>query len=145
MFLGQHLGQLKDPNLVCLPLNWRRSISGAVYLTQGFDHNLLILTEETFQEIYLRITALNLTDPRARLLSRMLLGRAVLLEIDQNGNLALPAGLMDYADVTGEFVLVGQGSYLEVWSPDAWHQQQAEINDTQANAQRFSTFVISTR
>lgn len=145
MFLGHTLSQLKRSNHLSLPANWRKLISGGVYLTQGFDQNLLILTEDTFQEIYLRIASLNITDPLVRLLSRMFLGKASFLEINEKGIISLPASLMEYADLKSDFVIVGQGDYMEVWSPDQWHQQQTQLNDVQANAQRFSTFAIATR
>lgn len=143
MFLGQHPSKLKESNLVTLPAHWIKLISGGVYLTQGFDQNLLILTENTFNEIYLRVTSLNITDPLARLLSRMFLGKAVYLVPDEKGTLSLPVSLMDYAELKTDFVLVGQGNYLEAWSPERWEQQQAEINNVQANAQRFSAFAIA--
>jgi len=144
LFLGHHLSGLINSNHLTLPSNWRKSISGGVYLTQGFDQNLLILTENTFGEIYSRITSLNITDPLVRLLSRMFLGEAVFLEIDDKGKISLPSKLMEYAKLTVDFVIVGQGEYLEVWSPDQWRMQQSELNDAQANAQRFSAFTIST-
>ena len=145
MFLGHTLSQLKHSNHLSLPANWRKLISGGVYLTQGFDQNLLILTEDTFQKIYMRIASLNIADPLVRLLSRMFLGKASFLEIDERGVISLPASLMEYANLKKDFVIVGQGDYLEIWSPNQWHQQQSQINDVQANAQRFSTFTIATR
>ena len=143
MFLGHHHSGLKKSNHLALPTNWRKSISGGVYLTQGFDQNLLILTENTFGAIYSRITSLNITDPLVRLLSRMFLGEAVFLEIDDKGIITLPPKLMEYARLTVDFVIVGQGEYLEVWSPDQWRIQQLELNDAQANAQKFSAFTIA--
>jgi len=145
LFLGQHFSKLKESNHVSLPANWEKLISGGVYLTQGFDQNLLIFTEDTFNEIYQRITSLNIADPLARLLSRMFLGKAIFLKLGEKGTLTLPSSLMDYAELKSEIVLVGQGNYLEIWSPGRWEQQQSEINNTQANTQRFSTFVIATR
>jgi DNA-binding transcriptional regulator/RsmH inhibitor MraZ len=73
----------------------------------------------------------------------MFLGEAVFLEIDDKGIITLPPKLMEYARLTVDFVIVGQGEYLEVWSPDQWRMQQSELNDAQANAQRFSAFTIA--
>jgi MraZ protein len=145
LFLGHYFSQLKRSNHLVLPSHWRKLISGGVYLTQGFDQNLLILSEDTFHEIYLHITSLNIADPLARLLSRIFLGKASFVEVDRKGIVSLPASLMEYANLTIDFVIVGQGEYLEVWSPGLWHQQQSQINNAQANAQRFSTFTIATR
>jgi MraZ protein len=145
LFLGHHHSQLKNSNRLSLPSHWKQAISGGIYLTQGFDQNLLILTVGAFQEVYLRITSLNITDPLARLLLRMFLGAACFLEMDEKGILLLPTDLMKYANLNGKIVIVGQGDYLEIWSPDQWHQQQSQINDAQSNATRFSAFTIATR
>jgi MraZ protein len=79
------------------------------------------------------------------LLTRMFLGKASYLEMDKNGAILLPFSLMEYANLNNDFILIGQGDYLEVWSPDQWRQQQEQINDAQANAQRFSTLMIGIR
>ena len=41
--------------------------------------------------------------------------------------------------------LVGQGDYLEIWSPELWNVQAAELQDAETNAARFSMLSISTR
>ncbi len=119
-------------------------ISGGVYLTQGFDQNLLILTEAAFHEVFLRVSSLNIADPLVRSLSRMILSRAFFMKLGSKNVISLPADLMEYANLNEELVLVGQGNYLEIWSPDQWEQQKAQINDAKTNAHRFSTFTIST-
>ena len=144
MFLGHHFTQLKNSNHLPIPSNWRKLISSGVYLTQGFDQNILILTPKTFQEIYARIISLNITDPLARLLLRMFLSTASYVEGMENETITLPPNLLGYANLESNAVVVGQGDYVEVWSSDLWQQQQSEIQDSQANAQRFSAFVIST-
>lgn len=144
MFLGHHLTQLKNSNRLPIPSNWRKLISDGVYLTQGFDQNIMILTPNMFQEIYARITALNITDPLARLLLRMFLSTASYVEGMDNETITLPPDLLGYANLESNAVVVGQGDYVEVWSSDLWQQQESEIQDSQANAQRFSAFVIST-
>jgi MraZ protein len=136
---------LKSSNRLSLPANWRKLLTGGIYLTQGFDQNLLILTAETFQEIYERITSLNITDPLARLLLRMFLGTASYLEISESEPITMPQKLMDYASLKGKVILIGQGEYLEVWSPSHWAEQEVQIQDVQANAARFSGFNIATR
>ncbi len=144
MFLGHHLTPLKSSNRLSLPSNWKKIVSGGIYLTQGFDQNLLILTVETFQEIYERISSLNITDPLARLLLRMFLGTASFIEIKESEPISVPQNLMDYANLKSKVVIVGQGEYLEVWSPSHWAEQEAQIQDAQANAGRFTSFNIAT-
>jgi MraZ protein len=142
LFLGYHPAQLKKSNHLSLPSNWKESISGGIYITQGFDQNLLILTTDTFKEIYVRITSLNITDPLARLLMRMFMGTARHIEMDESRAISIPRDLMNYANLKEKIVIVGQGDYIEVWSQSQWNKQQSQIQDAKANAQRFSSFTI---
>jgi len=144
LFLGHHLTKLKKTNRLAIPAHWKKLISSGVYLTQGFDQNILILTPETFQEIYTRLTSFNIADPLARLLLRMFLSTASYVETVENETISLPQTLLGYANLESNVVVVGQGEYVEVWSSDLWQQQQTEIQDSHANAQRFSAFTIST-
>ncbi len=145
MFLGYHPTQLKKSNHISLPPNWNESISGSIYITQGFDQNLLILTADTFKEIYTRIMSLNIADPLARLLMRMFMGTARHIEMDESRTILIPQDLMNYANLKEKIVIVGQGDYIEVWSQTQWNKQQSQIQDAKANAQRFSSFTIVTR
>jgi len=144
LFLGHHYTQLKKANLLPIRKDWQEMISSGVYLTQGFDQNILILKPNTFQEIYSRITGLNIADPLARLLLRMFLSTASYIEAVENETISLPQDLLNYASLETNVVVVGQGDYVEVWSSDIWQQQQIEIQNAQANASRFSAFTIST-
>ena len=144
MFLGHHYTQLKDSNRLPIRSDWQKLISGGVYLTQGFHQNILILTPDIFQDIYKRLTALNITDPLVRLLLRMFLSTANYIESMENETISLPQELLGYANLESNVVVIGQGEYVEVWSSDLWQQQQTEIQDSQANAQRFSALTIST-
>jgi MraZ protein len=144
LFLGHHFTQLKNSNRLPIRSDWQKLISSGVYLTQGFDQNILILTPSTFREIYSRITALNIADPLARLFLRMFLSTASFIENVENETISLSQDLLEYANLESNVVVVGQGDYVEVWSSDLWQQQQIEIQDSKANAQRFAAFTIST-
>lgn len=143
MFLGHHFTQLKNLNRVPIRSEWQKLISNGVYLTQGFDKNILVLMPNTFQDIYLQIAALNIADPIVRLFMRMFLSTASYVERIENETLSLPQNLLDYANLEVDIAIVGQGEYVEIWSSDLWLEQQSEIQNSEANAQRFSVFTIN--
>lgn len=145
MFLGQHTGKIKQNNRLPLPAGFNMQLSGGVYITQGFDRNALVLPKQVFENLYRHISSLNIADPQARLLLRMFFGTAAYIEPGKDGTLSIPKGLVQFADLFNAVVLVGQGDYFEVWSTDQWAQQEIQLKDFQANAQRFSAFTIATR
>jgi MraZ protein len=112
-------------------------LAGA-YITRGFEQNLLIMSESVFQEIYKRVVSLNLADPRARLLLRLILGNAARLEMDETGQAVIPQDLKAVTGLEKDIILVGMGDYFEVWSPANWEQQSAALLDTAANSVRFA-------
>ncbi len=145
MFLGQYQHSLDDKNRLTIPARFRELLSDGAFVTQGFDRNLMVLTTGAFEQVYERLNAMNIADPSARLLRRLILGNAYQVEIDKAGRILLPQPLREFAALDGEVVLVGQGDYFEVWSPQAWQEQQQKLADIEANAQRFATLNLTTR
>jgi MraZ protein len=145
LFLGKYPCALHGRNRIAVPAAIRDQLAGGAYITQGFDRNLLILTSGAFQEIYRRITSLNLADPTSRLLLRMILGSAQAVTAESDGHIAIPEELLDFADLQEKAFLIGQGDFLEVWSPEQWGSQEADLRDADANGARFSMLAVSTR
>lgn len=93
---------------------------GLYYLTQGFEQNLLLVSEDNFRALARDFSRLSLTDPLSRLLSRLVLGNAAQVRIEENLSIQIPERLLEFAQISREMLLVGQGSYFEIWSPELW-------------------------
>ncbi len=143
MFLGQHQNAIDAQNRLAVPDRFRDLLTQGAVITQGFDRNLLVLSAEAFQAIYDRFTAMNIADPLARLLLRMLLGNASELELDASGRIHVPQALREYAGLESDAVLVGQGRYFEVWTPASWQKQEVRMQDAEANADRFAGLLVT--
>ena len=70
---------LDDDHQLVLPEAFRELFEDGAYVTRGFEQNLLLMSEKEFQEIYTRVAGLNIADPLARLLHRLILGNAAKL------------------------------------------------------------------
>ena len=138
MLLGQYRLFLDDDRQVVLPEAFRKQFEDGAYVTRGFEQNLLIMSEREFQEIYKRVAGLNIADPLARLLHRLILGSASKLEPGASGRISLPQDLLSFAGLEKEIVLVGLGDYCEAWAPANWDNQTALLLDTAANSARFA-------
>ncbi len=145
MFLGQYVHSFDDKNRLTVPARYRELIADGAFVVQGLDRNLMVLTPAAFEIIYQRIMAMNLTDPTARLLRRIILGSASQLDVDKSGRILLPQNLRDFAGLKSDAILVGQGDYFEIWEPALWQQQVNQVQDADANAQRFATLDLKTR
>ena len=145
MFLGKYSSRLDKYNRLSTPFQFREELSNRSYITQGFDRNLLVLTRDAFQEIYRRVVSLNIADPLARVLLRLILGTAHEVHMDKNGHLPIPDELKEFANLHEDILLVGQGDYFEIWSADLWNNQETQLKDADTNSSRFSKLTVATR
>ena len=145
LFLGKHSSKLDKYNRLPIPSQFREELSNRIYITQGFDRNLIVLTKVAFQGVYRRVVSLNIADPLTRVLLRLILGTAHEVHLDKNGYLPVPDELKDFANLHGNILLVGQGDYFEIWSADLWSNQEAQLKDADTNSSRFSGISVVTR
>ena len=117
MFLGQYQHNIDDKGRLMIPARYRELLEGGAYITQGFDKCLMVMTEPYFKQVYDRLETMNLADPSARLLRRLILANAYPVEVDKVGRILMPQNLRSFLNVDGEVVLAGQGDYFEVWRP----------------------------
>ena len=144
MFLGQFQHNLDDKGRLMIPVRYRELLESGAFITQGFDKCLMVLTVPYFKQVYERIEAMNLADPTARLLRRLILANAYPVEADKIGRILVPQNLRNFLGIeNGELVLAGQGEYFEVWTPALWSEQMAQLQDVEANNARFSTLDLS--
>ncbi len=143
MYFGKYTLPVSVKNQLALPSDFREAGVNNVFLTQGFDRNLMLLSPNAFAKISSHIQAASISDPLARLMNRLFMGSATELVIDGGGNIDLPTHLREYAELDKEIVIVGQGEYSEIWSPALWQKQMDSVNDFEANTHRFEKFHIS--
>ena len=144
MFLGQFQHNLDDKSRLMIPARFRELLEGGAFITQGFDKCLMVMTDTYFKQVYERIEAMNLAYPTARLLRRLILSNAYPVEADKVGRILVPQNLRAFLGIeNGELIVAGQGEYFEVWTPALWNEQIAQVQDTDANNQRFAALDLS--
>lgn len=137
MFLGQYRHTLDDKGRLTIPSRYRNELSNGAYLTQGFDRNLRLMTEQAFGAVYAKLSQMNTTDPMARELRRLIFATASQLDLDSVGRILIPQFLRGVAGLERDAVIVGVGEVVEIWSPEEWDSQVTLLSDVDANSQRF--------
>jgi MraZ protein len=69
----------------------------------------------------MRLPTLN---PQARRLQRLMVGHATDLELDSHGRVLVPPKLREYAGLTRQAMLIGQGSRFELWDEQHWNERR---------------------
>jgi MraZ protein len=143
MFLGQFQHSLDEKGRLMIPARYRELLAAGAFVTQGFDKCLMVMTDLYFGQVYERINAMNLADPTARLLRRLILSNAYPIEVDKVGRILVPQNLRHAIELDGEAIVAGQGEYFEVWNPAEWSAQINQLQDVETNNQRFATLDLS--
>lgn len=143
MFLGTYEHTLDIKGRMTIPVKYRELISAGAYITKGFDQNLVVLTEEVFQRLFDRITNMNITNSNARELRRLMFANAFSVEVDKAGRILIPQILRAHSSLDTEAIILGNGSYFEIWSPDLWQIQSDKQVTSESNNERYAALDLS--
>jgi MraZ protein len=144
MFLGRFYHNLDDKGRLMVPARFRDMlVPDGAYILQGFDRNLMVLPVAVFDALSRQVNQMNLADPNARLLRRLLFSSADRAMLDKAGRILIPPYLRDAVNLSTSVVVVGSGDYFEVWSPETWASQNEQIEDAQTNPGRFSALNLT--
>ena len=97
---------------------------------------------ETWRTVREQISSLPMTDQNARDFRRLVYSGAMDTVPDGQGRINIPQPLREYAGLDGQAVIVGCDTYIEVWSPEAWEEVQARVEQSEDNAERWASLGI---
>jgi MraZ protein len=143
MFSGQYNSSLNTTNQLTPPQGFGDLLAQGAVITRGFDRNLMVLPSLAFQKLSSRVMSMNLTDPTARMLMRLLLGNANEISLDTAGQIIIPEKLCQLAGLRSPAVLVGMGDFFEIWSAEAWSEQEEKLVASDSDPDRFSSLDLN--
>jgi MraZ protein len=125
MFRGINAVNLDVKGRMAIPARYREQLardsqSRVVTTIDTEEKCLLLYPYVVWEEIEQKIEALPTFNRVTRRIQRLLIGHATELELDGNGRILLPPLLRDYANLTKQIILVGQGKKFEIWNEKSW-------------------------
>ena len=138
MFLGEHDHTLDNKGRVTVPAVFRDQFTDGCVITRGWERYLIIYSKQAFMQIVRKSQELSPTVPEHRVLQRVMFASAREAQFDKLGRVNVPAFLRAYAGFDREVVLAGVGTWIELWNKGDWQLQLQHVNDSTANAERFS-------
>ncbi len=99
---------------------------GKLVVTVDKDQCLLLYPYNDWEEIEQKLMRLPTMNAHARQLQRLMVGNATELDLDGHGRILLPANLREFAFLTRDAVLLGQGVRFELWDEARWKAQSDE-------------------
>ncbi len=125
---GEYQHHIDPQGRVAIPARYRDVFKAGVFLTKGFDECVWVFSPSEWESYSARYAETNPTSRRARILRRRVFGSTFELELDRQGRVVVPPPLRGHADLKDEVVIVGAGTWLELWDKEKWDAQLGEIS-----------------
>ena len=130
MFRGANKLTLDIKGRMVMPTRYRERLQercgGKLVVTVDKDQCLLVYPIPDWEEIERKLMKLPSFNERARRLQRLMVGYATELDLDAQGRVLLPPNLREFASLTRDAVLIGQGLRFELWDEEKWNQRRDE-------------------
>ena len=129
MFRGSHYHSVDDKGRVIIPLRFRSELGNQFVVTKGMNHCLFVFREDDFSEMEKKLQAQPLLDQHAMRLQRYFSADALETQVDNQGRIALPSSLREFAGIDEEVAIIGAGSRIEIWARAGWDAFNATLTD----------------
>jgi MraZ protein len=131
MFRGANPITLDAKGRLAMPTRFReqviaRSQGRLVATVDRSDRCLLIYPQPEWEEIERKLMQLPTLNPAVRRLQRLMIGHATEIELDTNGRILIPPPLREYASLSRQAMLIGQGARFELWDEKHWHERRED-------------------
>lgn len=127
MFRGVTQLSLDAKGRLAIPARYRSELmstcSGHLIVTVDPSKCLLIYPQPAWEPIEQKLNNLSSFDTVTRNLQRLLVGNACDVDMDAAGRILVSPPLRQFAGLSKDVVLVGQGTKLELWDEAQWNLQ----------------------
>lgn len=129
MFRGAQQVTMDAKGRVMVPARMRQVLAAhtqqpIVVTIDVSEQCLLAYPMNAWESIEQALLALPNLDTTTRQLQRLILGHATEIDLDSQGRILIPSLLVDYAKLTKDVILLGQGNKFEIWDGDHWQKRR---------------------
>ena len=132
VFQGPNALALDSKGRIAMPVRHRDVLStmGAnkVTITKNPPGGLLIFPPAAWDDFSQRVSALPM---EAAGWKRLFIGNATEVELDGSSRLLIAPELREFADLSRDVIMLGMGSYLELWDKRRYADQEDKLRATE--------------
>lgn len=134
MFIGEYSHSIDEKGRLAIPFRFRKFLKEGAVVAKGLvDRCLCVYPKEEWEKLSSKLTALPISDPKARAFARLIFSGATEVNFDRQGRILLPVYLRDYAGLKAQAVISGIYSRIEIWDAKDWgqykHQSEKRSED----------------
>jgi transcriptional regulator MraZ len=115
---------------MAIPTRYRELLSGRcggqLIVTVDKDHCLLVYPLPDWEELEQKLVRLPSMNKVARRIVRIMVGYATDIDMDANGRILISKELREFASLTKQGMLIGQGNKFELWDEATWNEKRDE-------------------
>jgi MraZ protein len=118
MFLGQYAHTVDTKGRTFVPAKYRDELGETFVVTRGTAKCLTVYPMSEWEKYTAKIA--ELPQAHAAKIRRFVFSNASDVTLDAQGRIGLVAGLREYAGIEKNVIILGLGSYIEIWAEDVW-------------------------
>lgn len=126
-FRGEHYHTTDDKGRVIIPLRFRTELGATFIITRGLGPCLSVYRENDYRAIEEHLMTQESFDPSVQAMKYLLFAAATDTSVDNQGRVAIPANLRDWAKIEEEVVIAGMGEKIEIWARSGWDALNASL------------------
>jgi len=130
LFLGEYRLAFTGQGRIVIPKKIREALGKAktFTLTKGFDKCLSGFRNEEWEKGAQELMSPSLLEMQKVEMKRHLFSSATMVDIDEQGRIVMPKNLLEYAELNEkEVILVGVGTYFEIWNVEKWSKYMNNV------------------
>lgn len=147
IFTGSCSYSIDSKGRVNVPAKMRKSLAPAndrtFIVTRGADPCIVLYPKEVWKLIVEKLISLNKRRALHRHYTRNLVRYAEAVQYDQQGRIALPVELIEYAGIEKSAEIVGMLDHIEIWDPERLSDSDRQFADRQDELDSISDEVFS--
>ena len=125
MFLGEFEYKIDEKGRVPIPPKFRKDLKDGVVLSAGPEKCIIAYSIPEWNKLAESLTSGTIAASKLRRLNRAFFATAFNLAIDNQGRIALPVPLREYAGIEDELIVAGVNTYLELWNKEQWESEKS--------------------
>ncbi len=133
-FVGQFQHSLDAKGRLILPARFRAAFERGGSLSPNTEGCVALWTPSEFaRQMDERLARAREGGPQERRVMRFWSANSSEVEFDKQGRFALPPAIRDYAELSGEVLVVGAIDHIELWNPPTYAEM---VNAAEATFKR---------
>ena len=122
MFSGEYTYSIDEKKRLAIPSKLRQILGKKAVITRGLDSCLFLYSVKEWGTLAKKISQLPLTQAAARSFSRLMLGGAMEVNIDNLGRILIPDYLKKYAFLKKRVTFLGLYGRIEIWDEEEYQK-----------------------